>query len=366
MKTIKVIFVLSFLSVLIASEKIQESLSLCKKTEMAIDIPSQCEQLPIYDMLKCEIFKMNMNIFTKNDDQYNFVKSPNGNIVVYSLNRVLYVSSCITIEEFKIPEKVNKCTRDLPVIILENQTSSIVYLTKERILRYNSKEKTCNDDYEYFELSNIQIVRQSKRITSLRKNQKILTIFEKIENDKLKFIQKCFYDILVFYRNYFGRNENFLIFKDFFFIVLLIVIIFIILLKSKQPFLDLVKLLFIALSNIKNKKDDFECQKFEKNLDTIESCCSQKAAKPEQNVLVETKINELRGNTSSEKIDVITLDTQETTSKSIKVKSSKLIDHCNCKAGCKDNRCPCKQHSKFCNRKCHEEILDKCLNLNKL
>ena len=61
-------------------------------------------------MLKYEIFKNKLHFISKLEDQFNFVQSPNGNMVVYSLSRYLYVASCDVIKEVKIPEKVNHYT----------------------------------------------------------------------------------------------------------------------------------------------------------------------------------------------------------------------------------------------------------------
>ena len=152
---------------------IKKEFSLCEKTDVIIELTSNCEDLPLHRMLKCEIFKNELNFLSKLEDQFNFVQSPNGNMVVYSLSRYLYVASCDVIKEVKIPEKVNRCTRDLPVIITDStQHELIVYLSKEGILRHNSEEISCIQEYDFFETSNVQIVRQNNLITTVEKIKK--------------------------------------------------------------------------------------------------------------------------------------------------------------------------------------------------
>jgi hypothetical protein len=69
----------------------------------------------------------------KFEDHFNFVDSPLGQIVIYYSNSNLYLASCLTIKELIIPEKVDKCTEDIPVIIKNESENKIVYLTKQGI-----------------------------------------------------------------------------------------------------------------------------------------------------------------------------------------------------------------------------------------
>jgi hypothetical protein len=66
---------------------------------------------------------------------YQFVDLTLGQIVVYNSNSNLYLASCLTIKELIIPEKVDKWTEDIPVIVQNESENKIVYLTKQGILR---------------------------------------------------------------------------------------------------------------------------------------------------------------------------------------------------------------------------------------
>ena len=80
------------------------------------------------------------------------------------------------IQEISIPEKVDKCTEDIPVII-QNE-NKIVYLTKKGILRHHSKFKECIDEYEFMETHGSQIIRKSNLTTTINKNSKKLSFFD--------------------------------------------------------------------------------------------------------------------------------------------------------------------------------------------
>ena len=63
---------------------------LCDRTETIVELPYNCQQFPTFEMIKCEMFRNDLQIFSKCEDQFNFVDSPNGQIVIYSFNRNVY------------------------------------------------------------------------------------------------------------------------------------------------------------------------------------------------------------------------------------------------------------------------------------
>jgi hypothetical protein len=76
---------------------------LYERTETIVELPNNCQNLPTFKMIKCEMFRYDLQIFSKFEDQFNFVASPYRQIVIYSFNRNVYYASCMTIKEILIP-----------------------------------------------------------------------------------------------------------------------------------------------------------------------------------------------------------------------------------------------------------------------
>ena len=171
------------------------------------------------------------------------------------------------IQEISIPEKVDKCTEDIPVII-QNE-NNIIYLTKQGILRHHSKFKECIDEYEFMETHGSQIIRKSNLITTIKKNSKKLSFFDSGEIKGHVQIYRYIKYFLNFYRKTFGTNEIFSITRDFIviFAVILfgIIIVYQIFLRSKQPIKDFFILMFSMLKFLEIK------DKTEHDLDGAES-----------------------------------------------------------------------------------------------
>ena len=55
---------------------------LCDQTEKIIEMPNNCQDLSTFEMIKCEMFKNDLQIFSKFDDQFNFADSTNGQIII--------------------------------------------------------------------------------------------------------------------------------------------------------------------------------------------------------------------------------------------------------------------------------------------
>jgi hypothetical protein len=111
-------FLRFFLSLIIVCECSSENKNidwlflLCDQTETIVELPYNCQDLPVFEMNTCEMFRNDLQIFSKIEDHFNFVDSPNGQIVIYCFNRNVYLASCSTIKEILIPEKIDQCTMD--------------------------------------------------------------------------------------------------------------------------------------------------------------------------------------------------------------------------------------------------------------
>jgi hypothetical protein len=310
----------------------------------------------------------------KFEDQFNFVDSPLGQIVIYNSNSNLYLASCLTIKELFIPERVDKCTEDIPVIIKNESENRIVYLTKQGILRYHSNLRECMDENEYFETNNVQIVRRNNFITTIQKISKKIRYFGSIDKNRLTRMQKYLMFFLDFYRKHFGTNEQFLITRDltviFAVIITIIIIITKIIINNKHPISDLLIFLFSIHKYLKKKGKvelDIEsdsqaimCKKktelaSEVNIKDKGLVCAQEINQKEQRIDIENEINELKClKKVSSNIDLIvdSIDSNNITERYNH--NSKIIrNFCNCKGGCKNNRCKCRRDKKTCNFSCH-------------
>ena len=99
---------------------------LYERTETIVELPNNYQNLPTFEMIKCEMFRNDLQIFSKFEHQFNFVASPNRQIVIYFFNRNVCLASCMTIKEILIPGKIDQCTMDVPFII--GKVNFLVYL----------------------------------------------------------------------------------------------------------------------------------------------------------------------------------------------------------------------------------------------
>ena len=345
---------------------------LCDQTETIIEMPNNCQDLSTFEMIKCEMFKNDLQIFSKFDDQFNFADSTNGQIIIYSLYRNVYLASCTSIEEVSIPEKVDECTKDIPVLV--SADDKIVYLTKEGILRRHSDIISCSNEYEFFEThnDNVQIVRQNNLIATIEKKR---NNFGGLSDSELSKMNRFIKDFLEFYRKYFSTNERFLIFRDFSLLLLLFIVVITIIFKSKKPIKDL--LLFFGIiqkfNNPSLTNGNVESLgKLETNANSVKYSTSTNlladTKQSEQKIGIEKEVFDLKSlKKVSSSIDVI-VDSIEKNSNNVtkrnEVRNNENKEHCNCKSGCVNNHCPCKQNKKLCNALCHSS--SNCSNLNKL
>ena len=68
-------------------------------------MPNNCVGLSIFETIKCEIFKNDLQVFSKFEDQFNFAEWPDGQIVIYSSNRIINLASCMSVKEISIFRK---------------------------------------------------------------------------------------------------------------------------------------------------------------------------------------------------------------------------------------------------------------------
>jgi hypothetical protein len=66
--------------------KIDNTFFLCGLRENIVELPQNCQDLSTNDKLSCENFKNDLQICLKFEDQFNFVDSPLGQIVIYNVD----------------------------------------------------------------------------------------------------------------------------------------------------------------------------------------------------------------------------------------------------------------------------------------
>ena len=356
---------------------IEREFSLCKANELMLDATNNCVDLSPYDKLECESFTNDLHVLMGFEDQFNYVNSPRGLLIVYSSSNKLYLTNCTNVSGITVPEKVNSCTRDLPVLLREKNQTKIIYLTKQDILRHDSIEMQCNTDYEFFEFNNITIVRQNKFITALKEVKKKVSFYSKqIDFQNFSSIQKFNKGFINFYRTYLAKNENFQMIRDFMEIIIIFCFIFIlivlIIIKSKSPAKDMLiflKLLFDIITktgNIDTKKiDEVEAQE----LEVVSSIIPKNKTLKNQNNEIEKEMETVKiMKKVTSNINVITDAVANNPNITIRnenqIKKSKsfyeLTEKCNCKSQCRNNQCSCKKSGKLCKQECHNGT--KCLN----
>ena len=101
-----------------------------------------------------------LKLFSKIEDELNFIQAFDKKTVVYSIHGQLFTTSCLMIKEFWLPDEYDQCTKDLPVII---DNTKVVYLTKTGILRSKSHIITCKIKPDEFEINDQKVLKQYKK-----------------------------------------------------------------------------------------------------------------------------------------------------------------------------------------------------------
>ena len=373
------IFIALLLSIIECEAKIiiKRQFSLCKANEFNLGVTNNCKDLSLYDKLECESFTNDLHVLIGFEDQFNYVNSPRGNLIIYSSNSQLYLTNFTNVTEIEVPEKVNTCTRDIPVILREENKMKIIYFTKQGILRYETIPIKCNDEYEFFELNNITIIRQNKRITTIQLNKTEVLFYSSQINFEMKSWFQSFYkNLLNFYRKYIAKNENFQLLRDFSEIIisvcLIVILIILIVIKSRAPAKDVfifLKAVFDIISKTLNKREtivEVEAQDF----GDIVNLRDDKEILNTQKREIEKEVESVKTMKKvSSNIDIIAdiVASNPNVTRRIEknvIKETKLFndnnEKCNCKSQCRNNLCSCKKNGKTCKKHCHNGSI--CLN----
>ena len=94
----------------------------------------------------CLLMNNNLEALRSTSDMFHRIYMPNSNasIVVYAINRSLFLPSCLAIQEFDLVTDSPKCYQDFLVRVKLSNFSIIAFLSIDNILRYESKEIDCN------------------------------------------------------------------------------------------------------------------------------------------------------------------------------------------------------------------------------
>ena len=119
----------------------------------------------------CQLYKSFINIYAKVQDEFFLFSDFNGNeAVLYSNEGQLFIPKCITLSEIQLIGSTKKCYRDIPVRIrhADNSTSN-VFLTRERVIRSTSNLVPCKNNFNSVHLPS------SHRIVIMRENNTKVT-----------------------------------------------------------------------------------------------------------------------------------------------------------------------------------------------
>jgi hypothetical protein len=254
----KMIKVLVFVYIIIQIEaqfSIKTNISVCDKTDTILTTNSICNKFLSNERILCIDYYNQLNLLLKFDDEYNVLNTILGEIIVYTKNGEIYNTECKTIYEFFIPEKVDRCTKHLPVYFTNESNAKIfAFLTKEGILRKYSEEIQCNNDFDFYQINNFELIKQGTLIGYAEKNIKRQSFDEKLLKIKknIDIFGNILNSLIEFYLYYIENCETTKIIRDLmtilnFFIILLIIV------RSKKFSLKLFSILIDFFSKKKNK-----------------------------------------------------------------------------------------------------------------
>lgn len=194
------------------------SLLYCKKKDQ-IDISSKCKTTSSLGKLKCAEYFNQIQILLKYEDEFNFLYSVSGEDVVYSANNKIYSTTCTTIKQIYIPQSVDHCTKDLPVVV---NNIEIVFLTREGILRSDTMNVTCSGQDHFFKIGQQEFVKNNQNINLISKADKLTSLFD-IDNaeTQIQYLLNSYYE-------YIHTNKTLIVFED-----LAIVFVLILLMRYK-------------------------------------------------------------------------------------------------------------------------------------
>ena len=298
---------------------------LCEKNDEIINLEINCKNV------ECLTLINTLRLYSKFEDEFNFISKIDGKIVVYSSQEQLFSTTCIMVKEIWLPEAYDQCTKDLPVII---NSSKIAYMTKTGILRSKSHLISCKTEPDFFQFNEHTVIKQKKK-NSIKKN--IIT-FSSLLSSFIGNNNSVHESIKNFIQSNFESNEYFLIYRNLIDVFLPIFFGFIFGKKKALKLRDY----FTKNKTAVRRKISHPC---DKNKDLITE---------DQNQEIITAI--ITANPESGHINhsnhsrTINWGNTQMTSKYI---CEAPIDACNCKQQCINKKCPCLRNDKNCSENCH-------------
>jgi hypothetical protein len=175
-----------------------------------------------------------------NDDEFGVVNGPNGKEVIYANGKERYATKCAKVDSIEIITCPEKCSRDLELRFNYKGQSYVGFLTKNGIIRNNSLQTNCPENYETFiKIKNFFIIKFRNKIIIKDENDIV-----KFELNNTNIILDKFSEFFVMvYKEYF---KNIIV---FFIIMTLIFILLKKFLSKKQKFSKLFGLFFKQKNN---------------------------------------------------------------------------------------------------------------------
>jgi len=156
--------------------KISESFLQCNKKDKVYDLKSKCLSHNDNGLneIPCQNYSNQLNA-VKNDE-YAVINNPNGKEIIYSSGKEIFKTHCKKVEAIEVITNPENCYRDLKIQYMNNDQSNIGFLTKNGIIRNNSLQEKCLNNYDTFiKIKNFFIIKFKNKIVI------------KDENDIIKF-----------------------------------------------------------------------------------------------------------------------------------------------------------------------------------
>lgn len=143
--------------------KISENFLRCNKKEKPYDLKRKCiSENGLTDKL-CLISSNHLKAIKH--DEYAIVDSLYGKEIVYSNGKDIFETYCDKVNSIVVITNPEKCNRDLPIQYMRNDQSNNGFLTKNGIIRNNSLQEKCSNNYETFiKIKNFFIIKFKDKI----------------------------------------------------------------------------------------------------------------------------------------------------------------------------------------------------------
>jgi hypothetical protein len=250
--------------------KIETSILFCDKSSEIIDLDIVCQQEK--DLIRKIIcFSLNNDLQLKKEqfnDEYKYLFTLNDKKVFYFGKSNIFMTNCFNLNKFEIIENFNECTKDLEVNFEKDGKLVKAYLTKDEILRSDSKPIECIDEiFLSIDNNKFNILREKKNVKIIESPNKSTASKYHHETNIRDQNSNIFTQIFDQYENNFEYNWIFQITKDslaFILFVAFMILFIIIFTKNKKKNLShLIKSILntyvkkdIQLRNDKNDKEN--------------------------------------------------------------------------------------------------------------